>query len=152
MTHQEILEKLKTKAAIIESKEDLGVLNAYIAAADVRSAALFMRDGLKFAQLNFVTAVDMMANNTIEVVYSFTSYETGDRAVIKVKLDRTKPEIDTICDIYRTADWHERETFEMFGVVFANHPDLRKLITPESVTNPLRKDFTHPGMEKLPTS
>jgi len=71
--------------------------------------------------------------------------------VIKSKLDRATPMIDTVCDIWRTAEFHEREVFEMFGVEFKNHPDLRKLILPEDwVGYPLRKDYDDPiNMIKL---
>jgi NADH:ubiquinone oxidoreductase subunit C len=63
--------------------------------------------------------------------------------VVKSKLNRDKPEIETICNIWRTAEFHEREVYEMFGVNFLLHPDLRLLILPEGWEgkNPMRKDF-----------
>ena len=91
-----------------------------------------------------------MQNNIIEVVYIFYSWESRDKVTIRVKLDRDKPEIDTISDIFKTAEWHERETYEMFGVKFLNHPDLRPLLLPEGIEMPLRKDFKNEDMEKLP--
>ncbi|MFM7901069.1 MAG: NADH-quinone oxidoreductase subunit C, partial [Bacteroidota bacterium] len=71
--------------------------------------------------------------------------------VFKVKLDRTQPEADTVCDIWRTAEFHEREVFELFGVDFKGHPDLRKLILPDDWQGfPLRKDYEDPiNMIKL---
>jgi NADH:ubiquinone oxidoreductase subunit C len=71
--------------------------------------------------------------------------------VIKVNLDREHPVIDTVSDIWRTAEFHEREVFELFGVVFSHHPDLRKLILPDDFEGfPLRKDFEDPiNMIKL---
>jgi NADH:ubiquinone oxidoreductase subunit C len=71
--------------------------------------------------------------------------------VIKANLDRTQPVIETVSDIWRTAEFHEREVFEMFGVQFSNHPDLRKLILEEDFKGyPLRKDFEDPiNMIKL---
>ena len=77
-----------------------------------------MKTGLKFTQLSFVSAIDWLANNVIEVVYRLYSYETNDNAVIRVKLDRAKPEVDSVSGIYATADWHERETAEMFGIKY----------------------------------
>lgn len=150
MNHQEILEKLKSGVDVLESKEDLGVLNAVVAARDIKKAMEFMRNGLKFGQLNFVTAVDWMANNMIEVVYRLYSYETNDNAVIRVKLDRAKPEVESICGVYRTAEWHEREAAEMFGINFLNHPDLKRLVLPEGVDKPLLKDFKADDFIQLP--
>jgi NADH:ubiquinone oxidoreductase subunit C len=71
--------------------------------------------------------------------------------VFKVKLDRAQPEVDTVCDIWRTAEFHEREVFELFGVNFIGHPDLRKLILPDDWQGfPLRKDYEDPiNMIKL---
>jgi NADH:ubiquinone oxidoreductase subunit C len=79
--------------------------------------------------------------------------------VIKTNLDRANPIIETLCDIWRTAEFHEREIFEMFGVTFLHHPDLRNLILEEETAIavdktkgywPLRKDFEDPiNMIKL---
>jgi NADH:ubiquinone oxidoreductase subunit C len=71
--------------------------------------------------------------------------------VIKADLDRNTPVIHTVADVWRTADFHEREVFEMYGVDFTNHPDLRKLILPDDwVGYPMRKDFEDPiNMIKL---
>jgi NADH:ubiquinone oxidoreductase subunit C len=66
--------------------------------------------------------------------------------VVKAKLDRSVPEIETLSQIWRTAEFHEREVYELFGVKFLNHPDLRLLILPAGWEgkNPLRKDFEDP--------
>jgi NADH-quinone oxidoreductase subunit C len=152
MNFQEILEKLKAKVDVKESKEDLGILNAAVAAKDIRPALEYMKTGLNFTHLNFVTAVDWIANSVIEVIYRLSSYETGDSAVIRVKLDRAKPEIDTVSDIFNTANWHEREAAEMFGIKFINHPDPNRLLLPDGVEAPLRKDFKNEDMISLPKS
>ena len=97
-----------------------------------------------------LTCVDWKTHLTM--VYHLSSTYFRHNLVVKVKLDRTKPEIDTICDIWRTAEFHEREVYELFGVNFLNHPDLRLLILPEGWEgkNPLRKDFEDPvNMIKL---
>ncbi len=104
-------------------------------------------------QLDFLfclTCVDYETHLTM--VYHLTS--SKDRTmniVLKANVDRTTPEIETVCDIWRTAEFHEREVFEMFGVQFLNHPDLRKLILEEDFKGyPLRKDFEDPiNMIKL---
>jgi len=104
-------------------------------------------------QMDFLfclTCVDYKTH--LSMVYHLTS--SKDRTVnivIKSNIDRTDPKIETVCDIWRTAEFHEREVFEMFGVQFINHPDLRKLILEEDFKGyPLRKDFEDPiNMIKL---
>jgi NADH:ubiquinone oxidoreductase subunit C len=70
---------------------------------------------------------------------------------VKVKLDHVTPEIETVSDIWRTAEFHEREVFDLFGVWFLHHPDLRRLLlTDDWVGYPLRKDYEDPiNMIKL---
>ena len=85
------------------------------------------------------------------MVYHLTSTIHRHQLVIKSKLDRNNPEIETICDIWRTAELLEREVFDLFGVKFINHPDLRRLLlTDDWVGYPLRKDYDDPvNMIKL---
>lgn len=114
-----------------------------------------LSNSLRFSKFNFnylfcLTCVDWKTHLTM--VYHLSS--TSDRQlniVIKAKLDRSNPEIETVCDIWRTAEFQEREVFEMFGVRFLNHPDLRKLILEDDFKGfPLRKDFEDPiNMIKL---
>jgi NADH:ubiquinone oxidoreductase subunit C len=85
------------------------------------------------------------------MVYHFTSTIHRHNIVIKVKLDRNNPEIETISDIWRTAEMLEREVYDLFGVKFQEHPDLRRLIMPDDWKGwPLRKDYEDPvNMIKL---
>ena len=79
------------------------------------------------------------------MVYHMTSTQHRHVIVIKSKLDRTTPQIETVSDIWRTAEFHDREVFDLFGVVFINHPDLRRLILTDDFEGyPLRKDFEDP--------
>ena len=96
-----------------------------------------------------LTCIDWKTHLTM--VYHLSSTTYRNTIVIKANLDRTIPEIETVCDIWRTAEFHEREVFELFGVVFINHPDLRKLILTDDFEGyPLRKDFEDPiNMIKL---
>jgi NADH-quinone oxidoreductase subunit C len=105
---------------------------------------------LFFNYLFCVTCVDWKTHLTM--VYHLTSTKYRYTIVIKSKLDRNNPEIETVSHIWRTADFHERESYEMFGVKFLNHPDLRLLILPDGWEgkNPMRKDFEDPvNMIKL---
>jgi len=100
--------------------------------------------GLRFDYLFCLTCIDWKTHLTM--VYHLDSTEFRHQLVIKIKLDREHPEVETVCDVWHTAAFHEREVFEMFGVRFTGHPDLRLLILPDGWEgkNPLRKDFEDP--------
>jgi NADH-quinone oxidoreductase subunit C len=102
-----------------------------------------------FDYLFCLTCIDWKTHLTM--VYHLSSTQFRHTIVIKANLDRNDPVIDTVCDIWRTADFHERETFELFGVRFTGHPDLRRLILTDDFEGyPLRKDFEDPiNMIKL---
>lgn len=105
---------------------------------------------LSFDYLFCLTCIDWKTHLTM--VYHLESTQHRHILVVKSKLDRANPEIGTVSDIWRTADFHEREVYELFGVNFLDHPDLRLLILPEGWEgkNPLRKDFEDPvNMIKL---
>lgn len=104
---------------------------------------------LAFDYLFCLTAVDWKTHLT--VVYHFTSTIHRHTLVVKVKLDRNDPVVDTVSDLWRTAEFHEREAYDLMGVTFSGHPDLRRLfMTPEHVGFPLRKDYEDPiNMIKL---
>ena len=107
-------------------------------------------DSLYFDYLYCLTCIDWKTHLTM--VYHLSSTKYRHNIVIKSKLDRSNPEIETVSHIWRTAEFHEREVYEMFGVNFLNHPDLRLLILPDGWEgkNPLRKDFEDPiNMIKL---
>lgn len=99
---------------------------------------------LNFDYLFCLTCVDFKTHLTM--VYHFTSTTHRHTMVVKSKLDRNKPEIETLSHVWRTAEFHEREVYELFGVNFLNHPDLRLLILPDGWEgrNPMRKDYEDP--------
>lgn len=120
-----------------------------IAAANWKAFAQHLRSDRKMDFLFCVTGIDWKTHMTM--VYHLRSTQTDETLVIKIQLDRNNPEVETVSDIWRTAEFHEREAFEMFGVQFAHHPDLRKLILPDDFEGfPMRKDFEDPvNMIKL---
>lgn len=147
MTQEEILNKVRSRFAVVSLKEDFGILNIEVEPSRIHDILIFFRDEMSFDHMNFMTSIDRPEDNIVEVIYRLFSYETKDAVVIRVKLDRARSEIETVSDIYRTAEWHEREASEMFGITFKNHPDPRLLLLPDGFNgNPLRKDFTHPNM------
>ena len=125
-------------------------INILVEANDWRSLAEQLRNGsLQFNYLFCLTCIDWKTHLTMVYHLSGTSHRHS--IVVKAKLDREKPEIETVSDLWRTAELHEREVYELFGVVFTNHPDLRKLILTDDFEGyPLRKDFEDPiNMIKL---
>ena len=106
--------------------------------------------GLLFDFLFCITCVDWKTH--LGMVYHLSSTTYRHNIVVKTKLDRINPAIETVSHIWRTAEFNEREAYEMFGVNFLNHPDLRLLILPDGweARNPMRKDFEDPvNMIKL---
>ncbi len=105
---------------------------------------------LNFNFLFCLTCIDWKTHLTM--VYHLSSTQFRHNIVIKIDLNNQQPEIESVAAIWRTADFHEREVYELFGVNFLNHPDLRLLILPDGWEgkNPLRKDFEDPiNMIKL---
>lgn len=105
---------------------------------------------LQFDYLFCLTCIDFKTNLTM--VYHLSSTIFRHNIVIKIVLNNQKPQIESVCGIWKTAEFHEREVYEMFGVNFLNHPDLRLLILPDGWEgkNPMRKDFEDPvNMIKL---
>lgn len=101
-------------------------------------------DSLFFNYLFCVTCVDWKTHLTM--VYHLTSTKYRHNIVLKFRLDRSNPEIETVSHIWKTAEFHEREVYEMFGVTFLHHADLRLLILPDGWEDkkPMLKDFEDP--------
>lgn len=97
-------------------------------------------EGLAFDFLFCLTCIDWKTHFTM--VYHLTSTVHRHTLVVKAKPDRNNPEIETVSGIWRTAEFHEREVYDLFGVKFLNHPDLRRLfMTDDWAGWPLRKDY-----------
>jgi NADH-quinone oxidoreductase subunit C len=118
-------------------------------------AALALRDlpELRFDFLRSLCGVDRPEAGVIEIVAHLFSYTHRHAIVVKTRIDRKAAELATVSDIWPAANWHERETFDLFGVRFAGHPDLRRLLLPEDWTgHPLLKDYQEPGdYQGIPT-
>ena len=98
-----------------------------------------------FDMLSCITGIDNgVQAATMEVVYNLYSIPFHHHLMIKVMLPRDRPEIDSVSHIWKTANWHEREVFDMYGISFKNHPDLRRILMPADWEGyPLRKDYAH---------
>lgn len=95
-----------------------------------------------FDWLENLTGVDYPAEKKIRVVYHLFSYSLRHRVVLKVELDREAPKVATLASVWAVAGWHERECYDLLGVDFEGHRDLRRLLLPDDwVGHPLRKDY-----------
>ena len=96
-----------------------------------------------FDQLACVTGIDNGPQlNTMEVVYNLYSIPFNQSLTLKVVLDRKNPEVESVSSIWKSANWLEREIFDMYGIQFKNHPDLRRILMPADWEGfPLRKDY-----------
>ncbi len=114
-----------------------------VTAADWHSRVLGARDDLGCTFFDWLTGVDLLPGG-FEVVARFAAPRVGhtDAIMLRTTLPRHQPSVACICDVFAGAAWHERETYEMFGVDFVGHLDLRPLLLPDGFEgHPLRKDF-----------
>lgn len=133
---------------VIRKEDHTGLQPAlFIDKADIVAVCLFLRDteGLYFDFLSNLTAVDYEEHFTI--VYHLNSLPYQQTIVLKVELSGNRaldelPEIPSVTSVWRTADWHEREAFDLMGIFFEGHPDLRRILLPDDWEGyPLRKDY-----------
>lgn len=117
-----------------------------IPVSKLRQVSLLLRDteGIYMDLLSCISAVDNgFEAGTMDVLYHLYSVTNELSMTLKVQLDRDEPVVDSLADIWRAADWHEREAFDLMGVRFDGHPDLRRILLPQDwVGHPLRKDYT----------
>lgn len=117
--------------------------------------AIILRDEFKFEQLRDIVSVDRFTKNErFECIYNLYSLTTAARLFLKVRLDSKKPEVESLASVWQSADWAEREAYDMMGIIFINHPDLRRIYMMEEYEYyPLRKDYPLmglPGSVQLP--
>jgi NADH-quinone oxidoreductase subunit C len=147
MKYEDVIKKLKGKFGkdIKGDSRFRGELTVVVDAAVVDKILKFMKGDkkLSFNFLSDVTAVDFVKDrNLFEVVYHLLSMDNNIRVRIKAEVPAGKPELPTATSVYRSANWFERETYDMFGINFVGHPDLRRIMNPEGFPgHPLRKDF-----------
>jgi len=127
-----------------EFQENKQFLTFIIPPAKMHELAVKLKEeaDLAFDYLFCLTAVDMM--KYLEMVYHLESTTHNHQLVLKVRTaDRENSTMDTVSDIWKTADFHEREAYDLMGIRFTNHPDLRRLFLEEGwIGHPLRKDYT----------
>lgn len=147
------LELVETKhPAVPRQVEPAGEPFIYVSADFIETIcqALQLREIFRFDCLSNLTAVDWADRQ--EVVYHLFSYHHRHKVSLHVKLPRENPHIKTVEQVWRVANWFEREVFDLFGIVFDGHSDLRRILLPDDwIGHPLRKDYqeeaTYHGIE-----
>ena len=133
--------------AVTAGKYDRKELTLELAPAKILSVCGFLKYDQKFVRLSTVTAVDRYpAEPRFEVVYHLHSIEPCQRLRLKCRVRGEDPVIESVVSVWRSAEWYEREVFDLFGIRFVNHPDLRRIMLPDDWEgHPLRKDYPIAG-------
>jgi NADH-quinone oxidoreductase subunit C len=132
---------------VVERGTSAGDAWVTIEAAKVRNALQSLKDS-GFRLLVFLTCVDHLADSSrewaarYELVYQLRNLETKEMLRVRTFVDGDPPHIDSVHDLFPPANWDERETYDLFGVVFNGHPDLTRILMPDDwVGHPLRRDY-----------
>lgn len=144
-------EDLKTKFPDIsyEPLDVNGTIGGIIARENIKAVAQVLKE-----QFGFTHFIDALGNDRnqrkmrFEIIYNIRNPQTKERIFLKVRCDERDSHIPSVVSIWSGANWHEREAFDMYGVVFDGHPDLRRMYMPDEFQYyPLRKDFPLMGIE-----
>ncbi len=135
------------EAAVTGGKFDRGELTLDVAPEHIAAACRFLKDEHRFNRLAAITAVDWWpAEPRFEVVYLLHSLPDNQRLRLKCRLRGDACVIDSVTGVWSAANWYEREVFDLFGITFSSHPDLRRILLPEGWDgHPLRKDYPTAG-------
>lgn len=162
---EEIFEMLKQnfRNSVVEYKSDLP-LEPFIVvqASEIDKICRFLKDNpeLYFDSLINLSGVDdfngekvkedsakeIMQGGTMSVYYHLESIKYRHKILLKISTDRDNPVVVSVTDVWKSADWHEREAYDMFGIKFINHPDLKRILMPYdwNAGYPLKKDYENP--------
>ena len=146
--------KLREKFAgsILDVKEFRGEVTVTVKKEDIIAICRCLRDELRYDLLTDVTAVDYLGlDPRFMVVYNLYSIPNKDRLRIKAPVAEADASIDSVTVLWNSANWVEREAYDLFGITFKGHPDLRRiLMTDDWVGHPLRKDYPLQGPGREP--
>ena len=146
--------KLKERFAdaLLEYKEHRGEVTVTVKKESILEVLKCLRDDLRYNFLSDLTAVDYLGQEPrFMVVYHLLSIPNKDRVRVKAPVTEADCSIDSATALWNTANWLEREAFDLFGIDFKNHPNLvRILMTDDWVGHPLRKDYPLQGPDREP--
>jgi len=146
MTPEEIHQKLQERFAeqVLEFNGEAIDPYVVVAASSVREVGEYLRHDseLQLDALMCLSGVDYGPEKTLGVVYHLASTRHRHKITLKVEVPRQNGALPTVSDIWRTADWHEREAYDLYGMRFENHPDPRRILLPDDWQgHPLLKDY-----------
>jgi len=142
---------------LIEVYQSSGDTFVRVEADAIVEICTFLKEKQHFVYLTDVFGIDRYTSDErFEVVYNLVSLKYGDRIFIKARCEEENPELDSVSGVWPAANWAEREAYDMFGIRFRNHPDMRRIYMPEDFQYfPLRKEFPLlgiPGSIELPST
>jgi NADH-quinone oxidoreductase subunit C len=149
---REFVEAIRSNNAdwVADVVEAHGEVTVIVPRESISAACAFLRERHDFDMLADLCGADRGPEDDprFEVNYHLFSTKHHSRLRLKVLLSEDDPHVETVSSVWRTADWHERETFDMFGVIFDGHPDLRRILLPSDFDgHALRKDYPLRGYE-----
>lgn len=152
MTVEEFKNLIDSKLGeeVVLSIDDISTPQALVIESD---KVLPVMDVLKDNESSFCDLLSCLTTidngpevNTMEVIYNLYSIPLEHSVMIKTTISRENPEIETVSHLWKTADWHEREAYDLFGIKFNNHPDLRRILMPADWEgHPMLKDYEEPA-------
>jgi NADH-quinone oxidoreductase subunit C len=146
------LVKERFPQAVLETVEYRGEQTIFLRAASLTVVCAYLQKNVRYNFLSTITAVDWPERvPRFEVVYHLLSLPNQCALRLKVRIGEKgeeHPAIPTVCKIWPGANWYEREVYDLFGIKFTNHPDLRRILMPANwTTHPLRKDYPLSGFD-----
>jgi NADH-quinone oxidoreductase subunit C len=144
----EVVSRIESKFSEKVTVKKTGVRRVYLTCGreTVHELCKYVHDVLNFEQASSVAGVDWVDH--MQVVYHLSNYYNGVMIEITADVPNDDPHIDSVALIWEGADWHERETYELFGIIFDGHPKLERLLTPQNYEFfPFRKSYKLRGQE-----
>ena len=154
MSLQAVVDKLKAKFGdtVLDEKEFRGEVTVVVKKEEIVAVCTFLKDELGFNFLTDLCGVDYLGTAPrFMVVYHLYNIGTHQRFRVKAPVEEADASIDTVSEVWSTANWHERECYDLMGITFNNHPDLRRILMPDDWEgHPLRKDYPVQGPDREP--
>lgn len=133
----------------LEIFEEGGSLVIIAPQGSVNEVCEFLKTTLEYDYLQFLTCVDKLYK--LQLQYYLYSYRHKGTAILKISIKRLGGKINSVSSVWKTADWYEREVYDLFGVIFKGHPELRRILLEDDFQGyPLLKDYSSKNMIKLP--
>lgn len=148
-----LLNELKAICPEIEVNKHRNQTTLLVPAGKLKEVASFLRDNptTKFDMLVDITAIDWLKSDMrYDVIYFLSSTQFHSRVRLKVKAKSDKPIVPSVASVWESADWYERETFDMYGINFEGHPKLRRFYMPEDFNDPISGEAIHPLRKDFP--